>query len=423
MEKNIHEFEIELKDEWLKCLDNAFEKANKKTKVDGFRQGHAPKDVFLKKYGIESLYQDAFDEACQVGYKKVTEKKEVGELIPVIEPETSIVKVDEKSITLKFTIITKPEVKLGEYKNLGIKAEKAKVTKEEVADEIKHLQEQYADLVVKKSGAIEKGDTAIIDFKGFVDGKVFDGGTAENYALEIGSGSFIPGFEDKLVGVKKGETVNLDLKFPENYTPELKGKPVVFEVKVNEIKERKLPEINKDFFEDLGYEGVTTKEELEKKVKADLTAHKQAHLDDDFIEKCLAKASENMKVTIDDRIVDAEVHRMMHQYEQRLAQQGMSLDLYYKFTNTTHEDLHKQMEPEALKTLKYRYLIDAVAEAEGIKTTKKEVEERAEEVAKMYGVTKEELIKEFGSLEVVEYDLRMHKALELIKKENEKTTK
>ena len=148
MEKNIHEFEIELKDEWLKCLDNAFEKANKKTKVDGFRQGHAPKDVFLKKYGIESLYQDAFDEACQVGYKKVTEKKEVGELIPVIEPETSIVKVDEKSITLKFTIITKPEVKLGEYKNLGIKAEKAKVTKEEVADEIKHLQE--VELIILK---------------------------------------------------------------------------------------------------------------------------------------------------------------------------------------------------------------------------------------------------------------------------------
>ncbi len=415
MEKNVHEIEIKLTTEWEKCLDNAFKKKSKEVKVDGFRKGSCPKDIYIKKFGIESLYMDAVDEAVGLGYKKALDDNKFS---PIIEPKVDIKNISATEIEFKFTIIEKPEITLGEYKNLGIKKETAKVSKEEIEEEIKRMQDQMADLVVKEKGTVENGDTAIIDFKGTVDGTPLEGGSAENYSLEIGTHSFIPGFEEGLVGHKTGEIVTLNLKFPEDYVENLKGKEVTFEVKINEVKVRVLPEINEEFFKDLGYENVKTKAELEDVIKENIKKEKEAKLADEHLDKCLDKACENMKVTINDEIVDDEIHRMIHQYEQQLKMQGLDLHKYFELTGDSEEGLHKKMEGEALKRVQYRFLIEAVAEKEKIEFTKEEIDAKAKEMAENYGISVEELIKAYGTIDVVKYDMTMHKALEIIKENN-----
>ena len=263
--KNVKEVTIRLeKEEWTKALDKAFNNKKKDLKVDGFRKGSCPKDIYIKKFGIESLFMDAVDLSINDAYHKALEESKA---VPVCESKLDITSINADGVEFKFTIIEKPEVKLGKYKALGIKKEKAKVTKEEVEHEIIHLQEHLADIVELEEGTVEEGNTAVIDFEGFVDGKKLDGGTGTNYPLEIGSHTFIPGFEEGLVGMKIGEEKELNLKFPDEYVDNLKGKDVTFKVKVTKIKKRVLPEINEEFFKDLGYEDVKTKEELENKVK------------------------------------------------------------------------------------------------------------------------------------------------------------
>lgn len=399
--------------EWQKCLDNAFKKKNKEVKIDGFRKGAAPKDIFIKKFGIESLYMDAVDAAVDKAYQMVLKETEA---TPVCEPKLNVKTVNESEVVFEFTIITAPEVTLGEYKNLNIKKETAKVSKEEIATELEALRTKFAEIRVKEHDAkVENGDTAVIDFEGVVDGKVLDGGTGENYPLEIGTHTFIPGFEEGLVGLKVGEEKELHLTFPENYTEELKNKDVVFTVKINEIKTRVLPELNEEFYQDLGYEDVKTEEELEAKIKETIKARKEADIEDQYIENCLAKASENMKVEINPEILDEEVHRMIHQFEDQLKMQGLNMEQYFEFTGMTHEKLHEQMEPEATKRIKYRYLLENVAEAEKIEVTDEEADKQAEEMANNYGISKEELLKAYGSLEVVKYDIKMRNAIEIIK--------
>lgn len=416
MKKNVHEIEIKLDKEWKSALDATFKKKNKDAKIDGFRKGAAPKEIYLKKFGIESLYMDAVDACISIAYKKALEDSK---LVPVIEPKVDVTGISDSNVIFKFTIITKPEVTLGEYKKLNVKKEKAKVTDEEIKHEIDHLREHLADVVVKENGVVAEGDTAVIDFTGIVDGKEIDGGKGENYPLEIGSHSFIPGFEEGLVGLKAGEEKNLELKFPENYVEDLKGKDVTFKVKVNEVKTRVLPDINEDFFKDLGYDDVKTEDELKIKIKEDIKHRKEHQIDDEFVDKLLEKASENMKVDINEEIIDDEVHRMIDQYARQLQMQGMNIDDYYKMTGTKEEDLHKMMAPEAEKRVKYRYLIEEVAELENLKFTEEEIKARAEEMAKQYNVSVEELVKAYGSMDVIEYDLKMHKALEIIKESNE----
>ena len=416
MKKNVHEITIKIEGkEWEEILDKAFKKKNKEVKVDGFRKGCAPKDVYIKKFGIESLYMEAVDGAVDSAYKKVLEDNK---LIPIIEPALDVKTINENEVEFVFTIITKPEVTLGEYKNLGIKKETAKVTKKEIEEEIEHLRTQFAEIVVKEEGTVEVGDTAIIDFKGIVDGKELEGGSGENFPLEIGGHQFIPGFEEGLVGVSAGEEKVLNMKFPDDYVADLAGKEVEFTVKVNEIKTRELPEIDEDFFKDLGYEDMKTKEELEKEVEKVLVDRKNAELEDAHIEKCLEKAADNMKVDINDEIIDDEIHRMIHQMEEKLAMQGLNIEQYYEFTGMTHEKLHEQMHDEAVKRVKYRYLIEAVAEAEKIEFTDKEIKDKAKEMADNYGITVDELIKAYGSLDIVKYDMQMHQALEIIKSGN-----
>ena len=417
MKKNVKEIEIKLEGkEWETCLDKAFKKKNKDVRIDGFRKGQAPKATYIKKFGIESLYMEAVDFAIDSAYKKALDEAKI---VPVIEPKLDVKDINEKAVTFMFTIVTKPEVKLGEYKKLGIKKETAKATKKEIDEEVEQLRSQMAEIVLKdaKEKVAEK-DTAVIDFKGYVDGKELEGGKGENFPLEIGSHSFIPGFEEGLIGMKSGETKTLDLEFPKDYVKDLAGKKVKFDVKVHEIKTRKLPELNEDFYKDLGYEDMKTEEEFRKEVEKVLNDRKQKELDDKFLDACLEKAANNMKVDINDEIIDDEIHRMIHDVEHKLQMQGLTIDQYYEFTGLTHEKMHEQMHDEAVKRIKYRYLIECVADAEKIDFTKKEVEAKAEEMAKNYGITKDELLKAYGSDEVVKYDMKMHKALEIIKENN-----
>ncbi len=413
--KNVKKIEIKLEKEWVDALDTVFKKKNKEVKIDGFRKGTASKDIYLKHFGIESLYADAIDACISVAYKKALEENK---LVPVIEPSVDVTGISDTNVIFEFTIITKPEVTLGEYKNLKVKKGEVKVTDEEIDHEIEHMRSHMADVVVKENGEVVLGDTAVISFTGVVDGKEVEGAKGENYPLEIGSHSFIPGFEEGLVGMKTGETKKLNLKFPENYVEDLKGKEVEFTVTVNEVKTRVLPEINKEFFEDLGYEDVKDEKGLREKVKEELTHEKEHNEEDIFMDKVLEAAAKNMKIEINPEIIDDEVHRMINQYAEQLKMQGMDFNEFLKITGTKEEDLHKQMEPEAEKRVKYRFMLEAIAEKEDLKFTKEEVEARASEIATSYGVNKEEILKSFGSMEVIEYDMKMHKALEILKENN-----
>ena len=415
MEKNVHEIEIKLEKEWKDAIDKTFKKKVKDAKVDGFRKGSVPKDIYLKNFGIESLYPDAANEAIQVAYKKILEEQKI---VPVIEPTVDITGISDTNIILKFTFITHPEVTLGEYKKLGLKKEKATVSAKEIDEEIAQLRERMADVVVKENGVVADKDTAVIDFEGFVDGKKLDGGSGENYPLEIGSHTFIPGFEEGLIGLKAGEKKTLNLQFPENYVEDLKNKKVRFEVTVNEIKTRSLPEMDEEFFKDLGYDDVKTVDDLKNKVKEDLKHHKEHEIEDKFLDTCLEKAAANMKVKINPEIIDEEVHRMIDQYAQQLQMQGLDIEKYYEITGTTPEALHKQMAPEAEKRVKYRYLIEAIADAEKIDFTEKEVDKRAEEMAQSYGISVEELLKAYGTKDIVKYDMKMRRAMEILTENN-----
>lgn len=412
--KNEHIIEYEVKGkDWEKALDTAFKKQVKEAKIDGFRKGAVPKDIYIKKMGgIEVLYRDAVDEVLDEAYKKVMEENK---LIPVCEPQIDIKELDEKHIKYEFKIITKPEMKLGKYKDLGIKKEAVKVSKKEIDEEVARLCSQFAEIVVKEDGEVLEGNTAVIDFEGFVDGKELEGGKGANYPLEIGSHTFIPGFEEGIVGMKVGESKELNLTFPKNYTKELANKKVLFKVTLREIKERVLPKLDKSFYEDLGYENIETEEEFNKEVKKALEERKKVQIEDKYINDCLEEASKNMEGDINKEIIDEEVHRMINQFASQLKMQGLSMEQYMEFSGMKHEDLHKQMEPEASKRVRFRYLLEEIAEAEKIEINDKEASKEADKMAENYGLSKEEFLKEFGGLDVVKYDMKMRKAIEILK--------
>lgn len=412
MKKNVHEIEVKIEGkEWSDILDKVFNKKRKEVKIDGFRKGSVPKEVYMKKVGIESLYMDAVDAAVGSAYKKALSDNK---LLPVIEPKIDVSNISKDEVVFKFTIVTKPDIKLGDYKNLDVKKQSAKISKKEIEDKIKNLQSKYAEIVEKEKGTAEEGNTAIIDFIGYVDGKELEGGKGENYPLELGSNTFIPGFEENVKGMKINEEKSIDLKFPENYTEDLKNKDVTFKVTLKGLKERVYPEINEEFFMDLGYDDVKTKEELEAKIKEDLTAQKEKELDNKYTDECLEKAANNITIDLNEEIVDDEVHHMIHQFEDQLKMQGLNLDQYMQFSGVTHEDLHKQMEGEATKRVKYRYLLEAVIDAEKIEVTDEEAKEEEHNIAKEYNMTIDEVEKQID-LEMIKYDLKMRKAMDIIK--------
>lgn len=414
--KNIHEIEVKIDGEkWQNLIDASFKKRQQEVEVDGFRKGTVPKDVYIKKYGIESLYMDAVEPAMSDAYVQALSENK---LIPEAEPEADIVTVNEKEVVFKFNIITKPEVKLGKYKNLGIKADKVTVTDEEIQDEINNLRTRMAEIVVKETGKVENKDTAVIDFEGVVDGEVIEGGSGQDFPLEIGSNTFIPGFEEKVIGMEVGETKDIELKFPENYKADLANKDVTFKVTLKQIKERVLPELGEDFYKDLGHEDVKTEEEFIKIIKDELTKQKEHEAENILIEKLLEAGSNNMEVDINTKIIDDEIHRMVHQYEDQLKMQGLSLEQYFEFSNTTIEDLENMMKDEAEKRVRYRYFLEKIAEAEKIEIADKDADEEAEKLAENYGMKKDEFVQAFGGIDMIKYDLKMRKAMEVLKENN-----
>ena len=418
MEKN-NEKEITITiegKEWKDAIDKAFEEANKKVKIDGFRPGKAPKDVFYKKYGKESLFLDAADIVLNDAYKKMIDENK--DLKIVAQPQVALRSISEEKVEFNFTLTTYPEVKLGKYKKLGVEKESVEVTEEEIKNAIDEMRNRYAENITK-DGAIEEGNIAIIDFDGYKDGVAFEGGKAENYSLEVGSHTFIPGFEEQLVGLKAGDEKDIEVTFPEDYHAEdLKGQKAIFKIKVNEVKEVKIPELDKDFFEDLGMERIDSEESLRKKITENIEAHKEHHAEDHFIDSLLEKAMEGMTVDVPEAMVTEEVDRMLRQYEENLKMQGITLEQFYQFTNSDEAALKDQMKEEALKRVKERLLLEAIKEQEKIEATEEEVEKEADSLATKYNMKKDEFLKLFGGLEMVKYDLEMRKAIEFLKDNN-----
>ena len=383
--KNVHEIEIKVEGkEWEDAITKSFNKNVQNVKVDGFRKGKVPRNIFEKKFGKESLYNDAIDFVLQEKYATVIKDSK---LIPIIQPTIDIKEIDDEKLVLTFRITTKPEVKIEKYTKLGVKKGVVKVTEEEVKSRINSL-----------LGKIENGDTAVIDFEGFKDGVAFEGGKAENYPLEIGSNTFIPGFEEQLIGLKAGDEKDIKVTFPEDYAQEeLKG-------------------MDEEFFKDLGYEGVETEEQLKDLVKADLEAKQEYEIENKYVDDLLEEAAKHTVVDLPEELVHEEIHRMMHQYEENLKMQGITLDMFYQFTNSTAEDLEKQMHPEAEKRVKYRFMLEEIATLEKVEVTDAEANKEAEDLAKKYNTTKDELLNQIGGLDALKYELEMQKVIEILKK-------
>lgn len=417
--KNVFEEVVNFsKEEWDKAIDTAYDKIKKDIKMDGFRKGNVPKDLYYKKVGKDSLYRDALDVILPKAYQEALTR---GNYEPIIEPRVDILQLDENGVSLKFVITTRPEVTIKKYTGLNISKKDNSVSQEEVDNEIKKMLERYSELILKEEGVVEDKNVAIIDFEGFKDGVAFEGGKGENYPLEIGSGTFIPGFEEQLIGMKKGEEKEIKVTFPENYQAEdLKGKEVTFKVKVNEIKERQARTLDKEFFEDLAMEGVSTKEELEKEIKANLEANKTSENENALIDEILKKIADETTVEIPEEMIHEEIHHMLQHFEEQMRMQGISMDVYYEITKSKPEDLEEQMRPEARNHILYRFIIDTIKDKENIKVEKEEIEQEIKEQSKKYNMQEEEFVKMYGSKEIIGYELEIRKVFDFLKEKNVK---
>ena len=375
-----------------------------------------PRDIYEKHFGKESLFIDAADSVLQDAYTKAMEESK---LVPVVQPSVDLKSLSEDGVEFTFKIVTKPEVKVKKYKGLNIKPEKVEVTEEEIDHELGHLLERYTELVTKEDGTVEEGDTAVIDFEGFKDGVAFDGGKGENYSLEIGSHTFIPGFEEQLIGMKSGEEKEIEVTFPEDYgSKDLAGAKATFKVKVHEIKVKEKRELDEDFFEDLGMDGVNSEETLREEIKKSISAQKEMDAENKYVDAILEGVSKNVEVDIPEEMVDEEVTRLMNRFEQQMRMQGISLDLYYQFTRSTEADLRNQLEKEAYSNVLYRLMLEEIMNLEKIEVSQEEAEKEAEELAKKYQMEKDEFLKQFGGIDMVQYDLEMRKTIELLKEAN-----
>ncbi|WP_019715279.1 trigger factor [Bacillus spizizenii] len=394
------------------ALDDAFKKVVKQVSIPGFRKGKIPRGLFEQRFGVEALYQDALDILLPVEYPKAVEEAGIE---PVDRPEIDVEKI-EKGESLIFTakVTVKPEVKLGDYKGLGVEKDDTAVTDEDVQNELKALQERQAELVVKEEGAVEEGNTVVLDFEGFVDGEAFEGGKAENYSLEVGSGSFIPGFEDQLVGLEAGAEKDVEVTFPEEYhAEELAGKPAVFKVKIHEIKAKELPELDDEFAKDIDEE-VETLAELTDKTKKRLEEAKENEADAKLREELVLKASENAEIDVPQAMVDTELDRMLKEFEQRLQMQGMNLELYTQFSGQDEAALKEQMKKDAEKRVKSNLTLEAIAKAENLEVSDEEVEAELTKMAEAYNMPVENIKQAIGSTDAMKEDLKVRKAIDFL---------
>jgi len=399
-------------------LDLAFKKVVKQVNIPGFRKGRIPRGMFEQRFGVESLYQDAIDILLPEAYANAIEEAGIE---PVDRPEIDVEQIEKgKALIFKATVTVKPEVTLGEYKGLEVPAVETTVTDEEVEAEIKALQEKQAELVVKEDGTAELGDTVVMDFEGFQDGVAFEGGTAENFSLELGSGQFIPGFEEKLVGVATGESKEVEVTFPEEYHAEdLAGKPATFKVTVHEIKGKELPELDDEFAKDVDEEAETLAD-LKEKIKTRLENDKKHQAEHTVRDTVVEKASENATIDIPSAMIDTEIDRMMSEFEQRLQMQGMNLELYFQFSGQDEAALKDQMKEDAEKRVRSNLTLEAIVAAESIEVTEEEVNAELENMSQMYNMPVDAIKQALGGVENLQMDIKMRKAIDFLV-ENSKT--
>ena len=395
-----------------KGLNIAFDKVKKNLNVPGFRKGKVSRTVFNKMYGEEALYEEALNAVLPESYEAAVAESGID---PVAQPKIDIKSMNKgEDWEIVADVIVKPEVKLGDYKNLEVSVDVEKdVTDADVDAKIEAAQKNLAELVIKEDAA-ENGDTVVIDFEGKVDGVAFDGGTAQNHSLELGSGSFIPGYEEQLVGHKAGETVEVTVTFPEDYQAEdLAGKEAVFTTTIHEVKAKEVPELDDELAKDIDEE-VETLAELKAKYKAQLTEEKEAQYTDAVETAAIEAAVANAEIVeLPGEMVHDEVHRAMNEFLGNMQQQGISADMYYQLTGTSEEQLHTQFEGDADKRVRTNLVIEAVAAAENFETTQDEIDTEVAELAETYNMPKEQVEKLLPA-DMLKHDIAAKKAVEVI---------
>lgn len=404
-----------------KGIDHAFTRTQKRISVPGFRKGHVPRTIFNQMYGEESLYQDALNDVLPGAYEAAI--KEAG-IEPVDQPQVNVESMEKgQPWTLTATVAVKPEVTLGDYKGMEVPEQDTSVSDADVDSELENKRQQQAELVLKEDEAAADGDTVVIDYEGSVDGEKFDGGSADNYSLVLGSGSFIPGFEDQLVGHKAGEDVDVNVTFPEDYhAKDLAGKDALFKVKIHEVKEKQLPELDDEFAKDVD-EDVETLAELKDKVKKQLQDQKEAAakaaIEDAAIEAAVANAETE---EIPQAMLDDDTNRQLQQYLAGMQQQGINPQMYFQITNTTEDDLRKQFADDAAKRVKTNLVLEAVVKDANLNATDEDVQNEIADLAKQYGMD-EEAVSKALTRDMLEHDIEIKKAVDLIADSAKQTAK
>lgn len=399
-------------EEIQKGLTQAFNKVKGNLNVPGFRKGKVSRQVFNRIYGEEALFEDALNAVLPEAYEAAVAEAGID---PVSQPKIDVESMNKgEDWTIKAEVTVKPEVKLGEYKNLTVEKQDREVSEDDVDARIKREQEQQADLVIKEDEAAENGDTVVIDFEGFVNDEAFEGGKGENHSLELGSGSFIPGFEEQLVGHKAGDNLDVTVTFPEDYQAEdLAGKEAVFKVTVHEVKAKELPELDDDFAKDIDEE-VNSLDELKEKYRKELAETKEKAAEDAKDEAAIRQAVENAEILdLPHVMVHDEVHRSMDEFLNNMQRQGISPEMYYQLTGSTEEDLHTQFEGEAENRVKTNLVMESIVEAEKIEASEEDIAKEIKELADMYQMP-EEQIRRVLTEDMLEHDIKMKKAVELV---------
>ena len=414
VEKNLQKLTFEVSaEEFEKAIDRAYIKNKSKFNIPGFRKGKAPKSIVIKNYTKAVFYDDALNDVLPEAYEAAL--KESG-LDVVARPEFDVEEIkDGEPVVFTALVTTRPEVKLGEYKGIEVEKVDYTVSDEDVDKEINSVRERNARMISVDDRAVESGDIAVIDFEGFVDDVAFEGGKGENYELEIGSNTFIPGFEDQIIGAKIDDLIDVNVTFPEEYhSEELKGKPAVFKVKVNEIKVRELPELDDDFASEVSE--FDTLAEYKADVRAKLEEKAKEKAESEIKNKVIEKVIENAEFDLPDKMVDGQIDNMINDMAQRLSYQGMSLDMYMQYTGQTVDQMREVYRDQAKKDVSASLVIDAIRKTEGIEVSPEEIEMNLVDMAKKYNMELDklkELISE-PEMENMEKDMALNKTVEML---------
>ncbi|AVQ32956.1 trigger factor [Staphylococcus muscae] len=394
------------------ALNQAFKKVVKNINVPGFRKGKVPRPIFEQRFGVESLYQDALDILLQPAYSDAIDETGIN---PVAQPEIDIKQLEKgKDFIFEATVTVEPEVELGDYKGLEIEKQDVTVTDDMVEDAVKQRLEAMADMVVKEDGAVEEGDTVNLDFDGYVDGEQFEGGQAEGYDLEVGSGSFIPGFEEQLVGLKLEEEKDVEVTFPEEYhAAELAGKAATFKVKINEIKAKEVPTLDDELASELDADAENV-DAYKANVRTQLEEAKKNDAENLQKEEAVIKAADNATIDIPEAMIRQEQDRMIQEFAQNMQQQGLDLKTYFEISGQTEEDMREQMKDDAEQRVKTNLTLDAIAKAENIEASDEDVDNELQKMSDQFGISVEDIKKTLGNSDLIKNDVRVRKVIDLL---------